>query len=335
MSISGHRGEAHGAQTAGGGRGAPVADLRNDRLTGATSLVVPPWSTAKAANPAVVALELPVGTVPCPFCPVAIDDGTHSAGEETGRVPGGARHPLWSSVSLRNRWPQTVAVDAAEVVVLSDVHDAHLGDLDLDEASAAMGLLLRRAESQRRAGRFPLVFVNHGVNAGSSQPHPHGQVVGLPEADPGSRREAEALGAGSCVLCEELPGELTVARVPGATVVVPEAPTVDYDQTVVLDGHGPATARAVAHGVQAALRALYAVTGPVAYNLVVHESGHAHVHVVPRTGWHSGYELAGVHTCYVDPAVAAERLRAASETLARRSRPHEAGLAFDPEGDAA
>jgi len=61
-------------------------------------------------------------------------------------------------------------------------------------------LMLDRGEVQRRAGRDPLLFVNHGVNAGSSQPHPHGQVIGLPMPDPLRLGESAALlrGAASC-----------------------------------------------------------------------------------------------------------------------------------------
>jgi len=294
--------------------GAPSADLRRDRLTGLTSLVVPAWETAKAANPEVVALELPRGTRPCPFCPEQMDGGGSRAGEETERVAGHERHPAWFAIALRNRWPHTIDRAAAEVVVLSDVHDTDLGELDLDGATAAFALMLARAEAQRLEGRFPLLFVNHGVNAGSSQPHPHGQVIGLPTPDPGSRAESPALAGARCVLCEGASEAQLVARVPGAAIVVPDAPAVDYDQTVVLDEHGAPSPRAIAAGVRVALRALGAVTGPVAYNLVVHEVGHPHVHVTPRTAYHSGYELGGIRTCYVDPALAAERLRRAASS---------------------
>jgi len=314
---------------AASGAGAGSADLRHDRLTGLTSLVVPTWETVKAADPTVIGLELPVGTRPCPFCPEQMDRDVSSAGEETARVAGADRHRAWSSLALQNRWPHTVERDAAEVVILSDLHDAHLGSLDPGEATSALTLLLARADAQRAAGRFPLVFVNHGVNAGSSQPHPHGQVIGLPGQDPGSRAESGALEEGRCVLCEELSAERLVARVDGARIVVPEAPAIDYDQTVVLSGHRRAEPGAVALGIAAALRALFAVLGPVAYNLVVHESGHPHVHVTPRTARHSGYELAGIRTCYVAPELAAARLATAARATGHAD-PATAPVAADP-----
>jgi hypothetical protein len=83
----------------------------------------------------------------------------------------------------------------------------------------------------------------------------------------------------------------------------------------VLDDHGPAAARVLARGIIVALRSLYAVTGPVSYNVVVHLVEHPHAHVTPRSARHSGYELAGMSTCYVQPAVANERLAEAAESV--------------------
>jgi galactose-1-phosphate uridylyltransferase len=296
----------------------PSADVRRDRLTGETTLVVPEWETAKAANPSALELKMPSGTTPCPFCPAQMDQPVTSAGEETARVAGGSRQGSWAAVSLLNRWPHTLRRDASEVVVLSDDHDAHLGSMDLDDASLAVGLLLERAEDQRQRGLHPLVFVNHGTDAGASQPHPHGQVIGLPVPDPVGLVEAPALVPGCCVLCEETPEDRLVARLGGASIITPEAPTVDYDQIVVPTIHGPAEPREIAAGVGAALRALWAVTGPVSYNLVLHLVEHPHVHVTPRTARHSGYELAGLHTCYIPPTVTSARLAEAATADAMR-----------------
>ena len=291
----------------------PSADLRRDPLTGSTSLVVPRWGTAKAADPTPLALEMPIGSTPCPFCPSRLADPFHPSGVETSRA-GGSADGGWSALALQNRWPHTAAPDAAEVVVLSSDHDAHLGMMSLDDASEAIGLMLDRAEGQRRAGRDPLLFVNHGVNAGSSQPHPHGQVIGLPMPDPLRLGEAAALVPGSCVLCERVEDERFIARLAGATVISPVAPAIDYEQLVVQTGHRPADARCLAEGIGTALRALGRVIGPVAYNLLIHVDAHPHVHVTPRTARHSGYGQAGIHTCYIDPAEANRRLaRAVSE----------------------
>ncbi len=304
-----------------------AADLRKDPLTGSTSIVVPVWDVEKAANPAPVPLEMPLGSTPCPFCPEQMADPVTSAGEETARAGGGAPSRPWSAMALRNRWPNTTDPEAAEVVVLSDVHGAHLLDMALDDAETALRLVVERAEVQRRRGLYPLVFVNHGVNAGSSQPHPHGQVLGLSRPDPLATHEAPALTGGRCVLCEPVPAERVVARLEGVSIVMPDAPTVDYEQRVVLethhldthhldtrhlDSHGGAWPRALGAGIGVALRALWTVTGPVAYNLLFHLDRHPHVHVTPRSARHSGYELAGIAACYVDPSSATTRLAEAA-----------------------
>ncbi len=304
-----------------------AADLRKDPLTASTSIVVPVWDVEKAANPAPVPLEMPLGSTPCPFCPEQMADPVTSAGEETARAGGGAPSRPWSAMALRNRWPNTTDPEAAEVVVLSDVHGAHLLDMALDDAETALRLVVERAEVQRRRGLYPLVFVNHGVNAGSSQPHPHGQVLGLSRPDPLATHEAPALTGGRCVLCEPVPAERVVARLEGVSIVMPDAPTVDYEQRVVLethhldtrhldtrhlDSHGGAWPRALGAGIGVALRALWTVTGPVAYNLLFHLDRHPHVHVTPRSARHSGYELAGIAACYVDPSSATTRLAEAA-----------------------
>lgn len=291
------------------------ADLRRDRLTGTTTLVVAPWTTAKAADPSPLGLEMPSGSNPCPFCPEQLDDASLRADDVTASVAGAGHRP-WAAVAMRNRWPHTLDSSAAEVVVLSRDHESHLATMHHDDAVLALGLLVKRAEAQRARGCHPLVFVNYGVNAGASQPHPHGQVIGLPAPDPLSAAEAPALVRGSCVLCEPVGGARLVARLPGVAVVTPEAPVVDYDQVVLLEGHAMLDLDALARGVVAALRALWSVTGPVAYNLVFHLDGHAHVHVTPRTVRHSAYGLAGIQICYVEPAQATARLAAAAQARA-------------------
>ncbi len=296
-------------------RSGPSADLRHDPLTRSTSLVAPSWETPKPAGPSVLPLELPAGSRPCPFCPEQMDDPRRRAGEETARRPGGRRHPAWSALALRNRWPHTRDPRAAEVVVLSDLHDTHLGAMPLAEAAAALDLVLERSRVAEAEGAHPLVFLNHGTNAGASQPHPHAQVVGLPEPDPLSSREAPALDGGGCVLCEPAAPERLVARTRAAAVVTPVAPTIDFEQLVVLEEHARTSPDALAHALSLALGALYRVTGPVAYNLLFHLGAHPHVHVAPRIARHSGYELAGIHTCYVDPAEATARLAAAAADL--------------------
>jgi galactose-1-phosphate uridylyltransferase len=276
-------------------------------LTGQRGIVAPPWDVPKDTLLGVVPLVLPVGTTPCPFCPGDADTiGTPST-TETARW---CRDGRWSAAALLNRWPLAVEPTAHEVVVLTRRHDAHLLDLPLVEAELGIGLLLERAAVQRRAGRFPTLYANHGLLAGSSQPHAHAQVLGLDGPDSLALGEAGALGR-TCLLCTGRYGRL-VAATPGARIVVPDVARTSYSQIVVLDEHGDHVDRAaMALGIATALRALWGVTGPVAYNLLFHDRGHPHVHVVPRIAYHSGLDLAGLYLSFAPNAVVASRLRSA------------------------
>ena len=173
--------------------------MRLDPLSGHLGIVASAWSAPKRSLPGAVGLELPSPPGDCPFCPAG--DGAIAGG--TG--PEGARfdsHGRWMAVSVRNAWPLTPEPAAHEVVVLTRHHDAHLLDLPPADVQEALSLILERADAQRRAGRVPLIMLNHGVMAGSSQPHAHAQMLGLRRRDGLAEREATMLSGPACVLCD-------------------------------------------------------------------------------------------------------------------------------------
>ena len=283
---------------------------RVDELTGHRTMVTPPRDIPKPAEQGVVPLELPVGTLPCPFCPTT--DGTTIVGavnDETSRR-GGLQ---WTSIALLNRWPVSFEPDAHEVLVLSPDHGAHFGDLPVAVAASAIDLLIEREAFQHDLGRHTSVFCNHGHISGSSEPHPHAQVIAHPAPNASELQEHDAMDIQRCVLCHRPRPERLVASLEGCHVKVPTAPTMTYEQLVVAEhGHGVRPSpEDLAAGLGVALRALYALVGPVAYNLVFHFDGHPHVHVIPRTRFHAGHDAAGMHVVIVAPEEAAAQLQEA------------------------
>ena len=95
------------------------------------------------------------------------------------------------------------------------------------------------------------------------------------------------------------------------------APTVAWEQRLTSLGHEPWPNDPAAAGrmVRRAVRALEAVVGPVAYNLLIHlgpACEHWHVHIVPRLAGPGGLELGSdLWPCPADPEEFASRLRLA------------------------
>ena len=236
---------------------------RIDELTGYRCIVNP--QDDKPTLAPISKLELPVGTTPCPFCPG--DDGL-CLEPETSRRGGDA----WDSVSLLNRYPVTRESDAHEVIVLSPHHNSHFGEFDITEAASAVDLIAEREHFQHEHGRHSNVFVNHGRLAGSSEPHPHAQVVGLEITNLSELQEKEALCHERCFLCHAAHRPHLVVNGPGCFIRTPTAPMSSYDLLVVLEhGHGVRLdPEALAWGITTSVRAIYALLGPVAYNVIFH-----------------------------------------------------------------
>lgn len=160
------------------------------------------------------------------------------------------------------------------------------------------------------------MFVNHGRLAGSSEPHPHAQVVGLEITNLSELQEKEALCHERCFLCHAAHRPHLVVNGPGCFIRTPTAPMSSYDLLVVLEhGHGVRLdPEALAWGVTTSVRAIYALLGPVAYNVIFHFTEHPHAHVLPRLGGHSGHAAGGMHVISLAPEEAAERFRNVLET---------------------
>lgn len=289
--------------------------VRTDPLTGHRVIVAPNRRAIGASRPA----GLPASSGRCPFCP------GHEADTETTVLAIGEP---WQVRIVANRFPLIdPALGAHDVVVEHREHDRDLSDYTDDEARRVLDAVQQRiaALEQRHDVACVQYFRNRGRRAGSSQPHPHGQIVALPEITPSARARQHAAADPD----RALPAVMEREAKAGAIAVAgpwrawcppaserawhvriasahdwPRFTAVPSDALVALSGLLPRLTRA-------ALTA----SGTADYNLLlrdppVGERGATFFDLLPRTGGDAGFELgSGITVCNVDPAEATERVR--------------------------
>ncbi|MCS6799234.1 MAG: hypothetical protein NZ898_12030 [Myxococcota bacterium] len=326
-----------------------MADRRVDAFSGRVVLVAPERLAAARVDPDPGA-GLPALRGPCPFCP-----GNESlCGPEQARWPA---RGAWRVRSVANRWPLRLATirgerteaGAHEVIVDSPGHDEDLPDLPTARLAEWLGALRdRTAAHERRAGvRAVALFRNRGRRAGSSQPHPHSQLVALPFVPPDvGRRAALARAAWNEHGRSLLALELERARDDGRVVLASKtaiawAPHAPQQSDAVLVGPRPGSAadrpwsalaggalRGVASVLGDTLRRLLHVTRNPDYNVVWHlpPTEHARrpwafwlIELVPRRAAGAGFELVtGMGLVVRTPEQTAAALRDAAPRAGRR-----------------
>lgn len=269
----------------------------------------------------------------CPFCP----------GHEADTEATVARWPddgPWGVRVVANKYPVVApGYDGApgrhEVVIEAPAHDADLADLDDAHLAGLVGIWRARVRALEGDPSIAavLLFRNRGRRAGSSQPHPHGQIAAtswVPSevALRWSRLRAHHAEAGEALGATELRRELEgprLLRVDDAIAsFCPYAPTRPFEVRFAPRRPHPfadaddASLAALARHLGAATRRVRATTTIGDYNLVLRlpparERGPAaswHLELLPRTGGDAGYELAGGEMIVVvTPEAAAARLR--------------------------
>ncbi len=333
--------------------------FRFDELTGTWVAVAPgrvaAWTHVK--RPA----ELPEPTGRCPFCPGHESDTQPIGAAElraTPNEPTVARAPAtgpWRVRVVANLFPLVtedarepdVAGDLAarasgrhEVVVEHPMHDIDLPDYDEAHLVEVLSVYRERMRVLRevRGTRFVSAFRNRGRRAGSSQPHPHGQIVAVPVEAPDVVRRADRARAahardGRTLLETIVERELAEgARVVDATsafvVLCPFAPRQSHHAMIIArDPRGDfadasdSVLRALAPVLRATVRRVRHVTGDGPYNIVfrtpavgaaAHPSSAWHLDVLPRRGGCAGFELStGIDVVPVPPEESARALGAA------------------------
>jgi UDPglucose--hexose-1-phosphate uridylyltransferase len=282
--------------------------IRTDPLTGHEVIVAPGRRAIGAARPA----GLPTPSERCPFCP-----GHEADSEETLLALG----EPWQVRVVGNRYP--LVEGAHEVLIEHRAHDLDLPDYDPAHARLVLeALVARTAALEARPGvRAVLPFRNRGRRAGSSQPHPHSQLVALDAVPARIARAGARLGTVDVgeALAREAPRHVLqdgalVAYAPRASERAFHLRIAGFSQRfAALDGPSiDALARLLPRLVQAVLT----VSGATDYNLLVTsppvgDKGPCFIDVLPRTGGDAGFELAsGATVCVVDPDQTASELRA-------------------------
>ena len=323
---------------------------RWDELTRAWVVVTPSRKATASPLRRKVGLTLPEIDGRCPFCP------GHEADTETPIAVVPEQGP-WRVRVVPNKYPITQSspdakvvsrgtvpfqtaetVGEHEVVIETPDHDADLGDLDDAHLAEALRVYRDRcgALARRPGVASVLAFRNRGRRAGSSQPHPHGQVVSSQVLGPHERGRDEAARAffddagelllGSLLARELDAGERIVEETTGFVALCPFAPHQSRQTWIVpRDPRGSFAAADDALFPELAallgrtLRRIRAVTAGTDYNLVFRmppvsagASPHAfwYVDILPRSSGGAGYELGtGIDLVVIPPEEAAAAMR--------------------------
>jgi UDPglucose--hexose-1-phosphate uridylyltransferase len=314
-----------------------VSELRHDVLTGRLVLL----ATGREARPSTFARDASGPSAApraCPFCP----GHEHETPPEVARAgPGAPDTPGWRVRVVPNLYP-IVGGEAAgpgaggahEVVVLSPAHDASFGDLDDEQAVEVLTMLRARARAHTDAGRPHVqLIVNEGRAGGASIEHPHAQVLALDFVPPAVAVAVDRfaqLGADPVMTDCTDATDRGHALVPRGEVAAwcPVGAASPFETRVAVVAAGARFEDAsdgailgtaiVLRDVVAAMGRVLDVDGQrVAYNVIVHNGPvgvdryHWWIAVVPRVAVVAGFEMAtAVLVNTVDPALAAERLRA-------------------------
>lgn len=311
-------------------------ELRFDVWTESWVIVAPDRRSVGSSRPG----GLPAPASRCPFCP------GHEADAEAATLEIG---DPWRVRVVKNRYPivldeaaarssreANIAAGAHEVVIESRNHAADLATLDPEAAIDVLSAWRERARALARTpgARAVVIFRNRGRRAGSSQPHPHSQIVALPFVPPFVARHAEVATRfrerhGDSLLTHALAEERRrgtgiVRDQSGIVTFCPFASSRAWLTRLAFDD-GPKhladlddsrLVRLAPRLVDACRRALWA-SGAEDYNVLVREppldarDGGLVIDVVPRTGGDAGFELAtGSGVCVVAPEEAAARMRA-------------------------
>lgn len=108
----------------------------------------------------------------CPFCP-----GREKEEREVYRIGGKPDDSNWQTRVLNNKFP---FAQIHEIIVHSPDHHKNFGELDLSSVELIFKTYRQRYQTHAKDGKV-YIFHNRGEKAGESLPHPHSQLVVVPE----------------------------------------------------------------------------------------------------------------------------------------------------------
>jgi galactose-1-phosphate uridylyltransferase len=252
-------------------------------------------------------IELPRPAGPCPFCPDRIRPFSDCVLDGDGQ---------WSAAAVINDFP--VGERQHEVLVLARDHDWAPHTADQAELVRTAQFVARRREALLTSGApWVSAWLSYGALAGSSQPHPHAQVLALPAVPSGVKTEAAHCQGSRCTVCEGLQGARWVAEVDGLGIMAAPFPDFSHELLIAPTDHTDELPEpeALAGALRQSLQALLDFGGRWSYSLVWHagtpaQRMHAHVHVTLRdTILTAANVLEGWSAPKYDPAQLAAALR--------------------------
>lgn len=245
----------------------------------------------------------------CPFC-----EGNESATPpEVYRIGGGEKDkPGWQVRVIPNLYPIT---DIHEVIVHSPSDTDDLEKLPTEQIVRIVRTYRDRFRAHENDGQV-IIFCNHGLHAGASLTHPHSQLVVVPKQinlDSLYREpinnvvDENTLFRTYCPDFSQWPFEIWIAP---KAVGTKFGDTSDNELTDL------------ANVLQRALKKIEAIYNdpslavvhgniPFGYNFYVYHHENWFIRIIPRFIHRAGFELGtGLNVNIVDPAIAAERLKA-------------------------
>jgi UDPglucose--hexose-1-phosphate uridylyltransferase len=240
----------------------------------------------------------------CPFCL-----GNESlTPPEIDRI---AQGNSWLVRTFSNKYPIT---DIHELIVHHPDHFRDIEDFDAKEMLALMQMYQKRLQALRLNG-VPILFRNKGQSAGTSLPHPHSQVIVLPQ-----QINLEALtlepvkniildNAYFVLYCPDFsqyPYEIWIAHKKSQSL---ELSSRDQ-QEVRFENFSESELADLGMLLQKALRALTEILGQFDYNYYFSPNPPFYLRLIPRIMTRGGFELGtGLSTNTLDPSEAAEKLK--------------------------
>ncbi len=230
----------------------------------------------------------------CPFCP-----GQEALNIEVHREEHPSDSGSWILRVIKNKWPLH---ECHEVVIFSPDHKATLGGLSQQQLLRALQVLRDRVAHWHNRGVRVAVYINKGRLAGASQPHLHGQIVGLNDGQVVRfpRYNGDTM----------MPSQTEVFR-----VLVPRVPLRDWEtlfeplEQSPLWGASDAQLAALAAVLGPMLMLLEAQDEDMPYN-VLFDPETCRVRVCGRKYTTAGFEESiGCRIIHIDPAIWAEQLR--------------------------
>ncbi len=330
-----------------------MPELRKDPIIGRWVII----STDRAKRPTDFTRE-PV-KMKGGFCPFCYGNESKTPPEVLAYRPNGAARDTsdWTVRVVPNKFPslgiegslnrqaegmfdKMNGIGAHEVVIETPEHGSTLASISERRIEDVLWAYRDRIVDLKKDRRFKyiLIFKNHGIAAGATLEHSHGQLIALPIVPKHVVEELEGskqyfIYKERCVYCdivrqETESGVRVVADDPGFLTVAPYAPRFPFETWILPKRHESAfenSSSQVYEGLAKALKNLLVRADQVldnpAYNLVIHTAPvqeaamdhyHWHVEFMPRLTKTAGFEWGtGFYQNPTPPEEAAKYLREA------------------------